>query len=46
MSTKTQTLGGMATILAVTLVWVGFVRSVGPSASLPGWLNPPATPAR
>lgn len=46
MSTKTQTLGGIAAIITATLLWTGFARSIGPSASLPDWLNPPTEPAR
>lgn len=46
MQAKIQTVAGMAAILATFTAWTMFVRSVGPSYSTPGWLNPPAEPAR
>lgn len=44
--TKALTMLGILSIVASSLVWVGFARSAGPSVSIPDWLNPPTEPAR
>lgn len=43
---KALTMIGLLIITASTLLCAGLARPVGPSHSIPGWLNPPAEPAR